>query len=145
VEAAQRSAIAEEALRYFAALYKIEQEARDRQLTAAERQLLRQEYAKPIVEALRKWLLYRRGQVSEGSATAKAIAYSLGRWEALVRYIDDGDLSIDNNHLENKIRPVALGRSYVRLRIMRGSRSAASGSDLVSRRAGGRSRQACRA
>jgi transposase len=105
------SAIAEEALRYFGALYKIEQEARDRQLNAAGRQLLRQDYAKPIAAALRKWLVYQRGQVSDGSATAKAIAYSLGRWDALIRYIDDGELPIDNNHLENKIRPVALGRN----------------------------------
>ena len=44
-------------------------------------------------------------------ATAKAIAYSLGRWAALIRYLDDGDLPIDNNHIENRIRPVALGRA----------------------------------
>src|SRR5580658_4574937 len=44
-------------------------------------------------------------------ATAKAIDYSLGRWAALIRYLDDGDLPIDNNHLENRIRPVAVGRS----------------------------------
>ena len=47
----------------------------------------------------------------DGSASAKAIEYSLGRWEALTRYIEDGDLPIDNNWLENRIRPVALGRS----------------------------------
>lgn len=47
----------------------------------------------------------------DDSATAKAIEYSLGRWEGLTRYIDDGDLPIDNNWLENRIRPVALGRS----------------------------------
>jgi transposase len=39
------------------------------------------------------------------------IDYSLGRWAALTRYLDDGDLPIDNNHSENRIRPVALGRS----------------------------------
>jgi transposase len=111
IYANRSSAIAEEALRYFAALYKIEDEARDRRLDSTRRQLLRQEYAKPIAEALRKWLLYQRGQVPQGCATAKAIAYSLGRWEALIRYIDDGDLPIDNNHLENRIRPVALGRA----------------------------------
>lgn len=47
----------------------------------------------------------------EGSATAKAIDYSLGRWPALVRYIDDGELPADNNWVENQIRPVALGRN----------------------------------
>jgi transposase len=111
IYANHRSAIAEEALRYFGALYKVEEEARDRHLDGTGRRLLRQEYAKPTAEALRKWLIYQRGQVPHGSPTAKAIAYSLGRWDALIRYIDDGDLPIDNNHMENRIRPVAVGRS----------------------------------
>jgi hypothetical protein len=52
----------------------------------------------------------QRSQVPDGSATAKAIEYSLGRWAALIRYLEDGDLPIDNNHIENRIRPVAVGR-----------------------------------
>jgi transposase len=59
---------------------------------------------------LRQWLTRQLAQVPDGSATAKAIKYSLGRWAALTRYLEDGDLPIDNNHLENRIRPVALGR-----------------------------------
>ena len=51
----------------------------------------------------------QRGQVPDGSATRKGIDYGLGRWAALTRYIEDGDLPIDNNHVENRIRPVALG------------------------------------
>jgi hypothetical protein len=65
----------------------------------------------PSQKPLRQWLTRQRGQVRDGSATAKAIEYTLGRWAALIRYIDDGDLPIDNNHLENRIRPVALGRN----------------------------------
>jgi len=106
-----RSEIAEDGLRYFAALYEIEGEARELKLDAAARHQLRQQRAKPVAEALRQWLTRQRGQVPDGSATCKAIDYSLGRWAALVRYIDDGDLPIDNNHIENRIRPVALGRS----------------------------------
>jgi transposase len=106
-----RSDIAEEALRYFSALYEIERQAREQQLNAEGRRLLRQQRSKPFAEALRQWLTRQRGQVPDGSATAKAIAYSLGRWAALIRYLDDGDLPIDNNHIENRIRPVALGRS----------------------------------
>jgi transposase len=106
-----RSDVAEEALRYFAALYEIEREARERKLDTDARRQLRQQRSKPIAEALRQWLTRQRGQVPDGSATAKAIAYSLGRWAALIRYLDDGDLPIDNNHIENRIRPVALGRS----------------------------------
>lgn len=48
---------------------------------------------------------------AEGSATAKALDYSLKRWAALVRFADDGQLPIDNNWIENQIRPVARGRS----------------------------------
>ena len=47
----------------------------------------------------------------DGSATAKAIDYSLKRWQALTRFIDDGDLPADNNRVENQIRPIAIGRS----------------------------------
>lgn len=46
-----------------------------------------------------------------GSATARAINYSLGRWKALTRYLDDGHLPIDNNWRENQIRPIAIGRN----------------------------------
>jgi transposase len=106
-----RSDIAEEGLRLFAALYEIEREAREQKLESHGRRQLRQQRAKPIAEALRHWLVRQRGQVPDGSATAKAIQYCLGRWAALIRYLDDGDLPIDNNHIENRIRPVALGRS----------------------------------
>jgi transposase len=106
-----RSEIAEDGLRYFAALYEIEREARERKLTADDRRQLREQRAKPIAEALRQWLTRQRGQVPDGSATRKAIDYSLGRWAALTRYLEDGDLPIDNNHVENCIRPVALGRN----------------------------------
>lgn len=47
----------------------------------------------------------------EGSATVRAIDYSLKRWAALTRFIEDGDLPIDNNWVENQIRPIARGRS----------------------------------
>ena len=106
-----RSEIAEEGLRYFAALYDIEREARELKLDATGRQQLRQQRSKPIAESLRQWLTRQRNQVPDGSATRKAIEYSLGRWAALTRYIDDGDLPIDNNHIENRIRPIALGRN----------------------------------
>src|SRR5258706_8895273 len=106
-----RSEIAEEGLRFFAALYEIEREARELKLDADGRRQLRQQRSKPVAEALRQWLVRQRGQVPDGSATAKAIAYSLGRWAALIRYLVNGELPIDNNHLENRIRPVALGRS----------------------------------
>jgi transposase len=51
-----------------------------------------------------------RQKLPDGGATAKAMDYSLKRWAALTRYVDDGELSIDNNSVENLIRPIALGR-----------------------------------
>ena len=53
----------------------------------------------------------QRQKVPPGSATAKAIDYSLGRWVALTRYFDDGRLAADNNRVENLIRPIAIGRN----------------------------------
>ena len=105
-----RSDVAEEALRYYTALYDVERDARERNLDANARRELRQQRSKPIAEAFRQWLTRQRALVPDGSATAKAINYSLGRWAALIRYLDDGELPIDNNHIENRIRPVALGR-----------------------------------
>jgi hypothetical protein len=64
----------------------------------------------PAADALHRWLTRHRAQVSDGSATARAIDYSLKRWAALTRYLADGDLPIDNNRVENAIRPIALGR-----------------------------------
>jgi transposase len=58
-----------------------------------------------------KWLTLQRQKVPDGSATAKAIDYSLNRWAALTRYRDDGDLLADNNWVENQSRPIALGRN----------------------------------
>ena len=47
----------------------------------------------------------------EGSVTAKAIDYSLRRWRALTRFLQDGQLPVDNNWIENQIRPIAIGRN----------------------------------
>ncbi len=66
--------------------------------------------ARPLADALHQWLRQQRQRVPDGSATARAIDYSLKRWVALTRYLDDGDLPIDNNWVENRIRPIALGR-----------------------------------
>ncbi|AKJ27078.1 IS66 family transposase [Caldimonas brevitalea] len=104
-----RSQIAEEALGYFGKLYDVEREVQS--LDSVARQRIRQQSARPVAEALHTWLVLHRQKVPDGSATAKAIDYSLGRWLALVRYLDDGALPADNNWAENRIRPIALGRA----------------------------------
>lgn len=104
-----KSQIAEEALKLFGALYDVEQQAQE--VDTAQRRQLRQQHARPAADTLHAWLLAQRQRVPDGSATAKAINYSLGRWEALTHYLDDGNVPIDNNWVENRIRPVALGRA----------------------------------
>jgi transposase len=106
-----QSQIAGEALEYYAGLYEVERKAQDLGLDAAGRQTLRKAESAPVAQRLHEWLTKRLASVAPGSATEKAIKYSLGRWEALTRYLSDGTLPIDNNWLENRIRPVALGRA----------------------------------
>jgi len=106
-----RSEIAAEALELFGALYGVEREAQESGLDAEGRRELRARKARPVAEALHAWLERQLTQVPEGSATAKAILYSLRRWTALTRYLDSGALPIDNNWVENRIRPIALGRN----------------------------------
>ena len=89
----------------------VERKAKDLGLDADGRKALRQADAVPVAKKLQAWLTKRLAEVAPRSATEKAIKYSLGRWVPLTRYLDDGELPIDNNWLENRIRPVALGRS----------------------------------
>jgi len=91
-------------------LYAIERQALEEQINADERKALRQEKASPILAALHAWLKENITQVLPKSAIGIAIAYTLHLWPRLVRYLDDGRYEIDNNLIENSIRPVALGR-----------------------------------
>src|SRR5690554_4541246 len=113
---ANQSQLAAQALDYIGELYAIEREAK--LLHTSERWRLRQEKAKPIADKLHAWMLAQRSRVPDGSGTAKALDYSLKRWVALTRYLDDGAVPIDNNHIEQQIRPVAVGRNYVQSIIM---------------------------
>lgn len=103
-----KSTIAEQAIRLFAELYGVEQEIKD--LDADARRKIRQLKAKPITDVLYQWLQAHLHQVPKGGVSEKAIHYSLKRWDALTRYLDNGALPIDNNWVENQIRPWALGR-----------------------------------
>ncbi|AHF65479.1 IS66 family transposase [Pseudomonas cichorii] len=106
---ANKSQLAEQALHSIGGLYEVERQAKE--MGDEDRKRLRQEKATPIAEKLHEWMLAQRELVPEGSATAKALDYSLKRWVALTRYLDDGAVPIDNNPVENTIRPWALGRS----------------------------------
>jgi hypothetical protein len=103
-----QSPAAEEALRFFAAIYDIERLASE--LEVDQRTRLRVLKTKPILDTFHDWLALQREKATDGTAIAKAIDYSLNRWEALVRFAGDGHLPPDNNAVENAIRPFALGR-----------------------------------
>lgn len=102
------SHIAGQALQTIGLLYDIERETQN--LSADDRQAIRQDKSRRIADALHGWMLAQRSQVANGGATAKALDYSLKRWQALTRFIDDGRLPIDNNWIENQVRPIAIGR-----------------------------------
>ncbi len=106
-----RSESAAEALELFGALSGVEREAQESGLDAEGRRDLRERKARPAADALHAWFERQLTQAPEGSATAKAILYSLRRWTTLTRYLDNCALPIDNNWVENRIRPLALGRS----------------------------------
>ena len=91
-------------------LYAIEHRAREESLSYASRHELRQKHAKPIMDDIKEWLNTNYPQVLPKSVTGKAIGYSLRQWPKLKNYLTDGRLEIDNNLIENAIRPVALGR-----------------------------------
>lgn len=108
LHAANKSLIASQALTHIGQLYAIERHAAD--LSATQRHTIRQAQAQPVLDAWHAWLIHTRGKVPDSSGSAKAIDYALKRWAALMRYLDDGTYPIDNNPIENAIRPIALGR-----------------------------------
>ena len=105
---ANASEVAVQAIGRIAWLYRIEADARA--LTAEQRLKMRLERSKPLWEELYLWLQLERTRVPDGSAIAKAIDYSLNHWKGLSRFLLDAAVPIDNNHIENQMRPWALGR-----------------------------------
>ena len=109
LHAASKSQIAGFALEQFSRVYDIEREVKN--LDADQRKAIRQQQSKPVLDALHQWMALQRQKVPDGSATAKALDYSLRRWVALTRFVEDGQLPVDNNWIENQIRPIAIGRN----------------------------------
>ena len=105
---ANKSAMAAEALTRIAAIYEVEREAKD--FDASARQDYRAEHAKPQIEALFEWLSELRTKMSGNSGAANATDYLLRRKASYLRYLENGRYPIDNNPIENAVRPIALGR-----------------------------------
>jgi hypothetical protein len=102
------SPVAAEAIRRIAEIYRVELEIAEHGVQ--QRLAARREIGKPLWQALQRFLMIERARVAEGGSTAKAIDYSLGHWCALTHHLDDGAVPVDNNSLENLIRPWAMGR-----------------------------------
>jgi transposase len=115
-------------LEYMQQLYAIEEHARDNKLSFDETYQLRQQKAVPILEHLGKWMKEAYMQVTPKSSIGKALAYSIERWAALSLYTSNGMLHIDNNPVENSIRPVAIGRKNY---LFAGSHDAAQESAMI--------------
>jgi transposase len=105
---AHKSQVAAEAMERIAALYAIEKEIRGH--AAHVRREIRNAQARPLLDSLKQWLEETLGKLSRKSDTALAVRYALSRWQALVRYVHDGRIEIDNNAAERSLRTVALGR-----------------------------------
>jgi len=104
----QKAPIAIEAIERIDALFAIEREING--LSAGQRRAVRNERSRPLVAELESWLRQQRAKLSRKSETAKAIDYSLKRWTALIRFLDDGRLCMSNNAAERAVRCIAVGR-----------------------------------
>ncbi|MCP4265589.1 MAG: IS66 family transposase [Candidatus Brocadiaceae bacterium] len=91
-------------------LYAIEKNAKDHAETADDRFKIRSKSSPVILEQIKTLLDSKIGEVLPKSPIGKAILYAKNHWKQLTVYVEDGRLEIDNNRIENKIRPVALGR-----------------------------------
>ncbi len=108
VEPADRALL--QILAVIAALYRIEERAREDQLTFEQRRQLRQEHSRPLMRRLQSMIIGLRQSVLPKSLAGRACDYALSVWGKLEVYLERGDVEIDNNPAERSIRPVAIGR-----------------------------------
>jgi transposase len=98
------------ALTMIKALYLIEEKARDQQLPPEQRLALRRSESKPIFDTLGHWLDLEADKVLPSSTIGQAIQYARNRWKNMIPFLAEGHIEIDNNLVENIIRPAAIGR-----------------------------------
>jgi transposase len=97
-------------LAYIAQLYKVEQRAKRCGISGEQRRLLREQASRPVIGQLHAYLLRIQNELLPRSEAGQAVAYILRHWAALTRYLEDGDLEIDNNRTERSLRGTAVGR-----------------------------------
>ncbi len=99
---------AEDIVKRIAKLYRIERKLRDN--PELDRAAYRREHSGPVLEGIKAILESERFRQLPKSNFGKAINYTLDRWDALSQYLEHGRLGIDNNLVENAIRPTAIGK-----------------------------------
>ena len=109
-------------------LYAIEDNARKLKLNHEERFIIRQQKSAPLLTEIKNWLNENQLQVTPKSPIGKAISYMNVRWHKLILFASDGMLEIDNNLVENAIRPIALGRKNY---LFAGSHEAAARAGII--------------
>jgi transposase len=109
LHAANTSPLAATALEFIGKLYEVERLLKN--VSPEERLQVRQDTSQTIMDTWHAWMVLHRTKLTANSATAKAMDYSLKRWQGLCRFLHDGSVPIDNNHIENLIRPITLGRN----------------------------------
>ena len=102
--------VAMQGINWIRKLYKIERELKERNASYQERYEERQERSKAVLDEMKTWLDDVIVKVPPKSKTGEALHYLNNQWKYLIRYIDDGRLEIDNNLVENAIRPFVVGR-----------------------------------
>jgi len=105
-----KSGSADVALAYIQKLYRVEHEAKSKGATGDELCHERKLKTKPVLAEFKEWLDKKVLQVPPKSLLGKAIAYTLGQWGRLEKYIDSPYVTPDNNMAENAIRPFVVGR-----------------------------------
>lgn len=110
LKASKNKGSANMALSYIGKLYSVEKEIRQLKLPVDKIKEKRQEKSKPVLEELKKWLDKKASQVPPKSLLGNAVSYTLSEWSKLIEYINFGIIPIDNNMVENAIRPFVIGR-----------------------------------
>lgn len=100
--------VATEAVRRIADIYEIEAGIRGKE--PEMRRAVRQRETRPLMAEFKSWLIGRLEEISVKSKLAEAIRYTLGHWDGLTLFLDDGRVEVDSNAVERQIRPIALGR-----------------------------------
>lgn len=116
--------LSQEGFAYCNALFKIERELHD--VTPAERYAGRQARSRPVLDAFQAWLQTAQAQVAPKCVLGQAIGYCVNQWEALIAFLEDGRLELDNNRAERTIKPFVIGRkNWLFANTPRGARASA--------------------